>query len=202
MSTRGARDPNRVYWNRHTTRASRGQLLGNIDTAVVSVVLCNDATLPVRDIYFRRLMSLVPELPAILGTMENRASRRIPKGRGDILCCGGVYTKGDHAGRGFAKALSHWFMHAMAARGYRLINIFSPHPALSSIWENPPAPNTAWVATELDTTHCRPPINLAAVDCRRIFVDLSGGMGGATRSSGLGWAGVDGKRWDSRMRVV
>jgi hypothetical protein len=116
MSTRGARDPNRVYWNRHTTRASRGQLLGNIDTAVVSVVLCNDATLPVRDIYFRRLMSLVPELPAILGTMENRASRRIPKGRGDILCCGGVYTKGDHAGRGFAKALSHWFMHAMAAR--------------------------------------------------------------------------------------
>jgi hypothetical protein len=186
MSTRGTPDPNRVYWHRQATKTTRGQLLGDIDAPLVSVVLCNDATIPVPGIYFRRLMRLVPELSAILEAMENPASQQIPKGRGDIVCCAGVYTRGDHAGRGFGKAVSHWLMHAMAARGYRLISMLWPHPAVSGIWENPPAPYTAWVAAELDTTDCPPPINLAAVDCKRIFVALSGGMGGATGSSGLG----------------
>jgi hypothetical protein len=178
MSMRGTRDPNTVYWRRRTTKATRGHLLVDIDSCLVSVVLCNDATTPVPEVHFRRLMTLVPELPAILEAMETPASQQIPKGRGDIVCCGGVYTRGDHAGRGFAKALSHWVMHAMAGRGYRLINIFSSHPAVSNIWENPPSPYTAWVAAELDTTDCPPPINLAAVDCKRIFVELSGDVGG------------------------
>lgn len=201
--------PNRttVHWQPRTP-STRAQLLCDMDSSLVAVALCDDvADNCPWDLHdCRKLIKLLPQLPAIVTAMESAmddycAARKQPGGKGEIATCAGIYTKGDHTGRGFGRALSHRLMHEMARRGFYRMGILSLHPTLSTIWDYPPAPYRAWVAAVLNTAGCPPPLNLADVECKRIFVALSERPedDAVEAVSSLGGEGMDEEGYDSSM---
>ncbi|KAK4040949.1 hypothetical protein C8A01DRAFT_35005 [Parachaetomium inaequale] len=191
ISPRGHANPSSVLWACPDTRdeaPTKIKLLSQIDSPLVSVALSNDATDPQ---YFDGAGNWIPpairelcELKAMLRQLDTAPPKLWqPTERGQMLLREGTFTRSDYAGRGLAKALSYWLMDEMARQGYRTIEVDTYHPAVTKIWQNPPAPFAASVGCELlpgwsDTIAGKVLmgdnvlVDRLCVECKRIYVSL------------------------------
>lgn len=184
----GDPDPhNKVYWSKSESPwMNRAELLRRINTPLVSVVLCHDSTNPLRDEDYLPLTTFCPQLKTIKEALEALNHIRYvppPNRSNDIVWCSGVYTRAGFGRQGHATKLSKWLMREMARRRYRVINIFSAHPAHTRIWQSTEAPFIARLVSTLGPQTTKVVINgsdipnplhgSTGVACKRIHVYLS-----------------------------
>ncbi|KAK4151634.1 hypothetical protein C8A00DRAFT_35727 [Chaetomidium leptoderma] len=129
------------------------------DPPLASAVLAYDEADPIcaEELYDLRsvLPNLAPVATALVALDKTSPSLPSATSRGERLYVAGTYTREAYVGCGISKHLSHWFMHEMDRRGYRLIKTLSLHPAMTTIWGTPPVPFCAIMAATLDPAIAR-----------------------------------------------
>ncbi|EON97316.1 hypothetical protein UCRPA7_7141 [Phaeoacremonium minimum UCRPA7] len=145
----------KLYWDYSNLNATKEELLEQMDFPLVSIALSYDGNSPPG---FTEMKPLIDCLP-LLGTIYQQLAlldKRDPeswkaKNPGEVLQRCGTSTRADYEGQGIMKALAHFLMYEMAARGYRGIQIETSSDKAHRVWMNPPAPFKASLISELDS---------------------------------------------------
>jgi hypothetical protein len=173
-----------LRWNKEDTKAPKEKLLEQMDFPLVSVALSQDAakskpspdpsTPPCRS--FGQILDGHEAIRDNLSTENQKKGiawkpSKGKEGEGSVVKRSGTCTRSDHAGKGLAKALTHYVMREMYEKGYQAIQIDSGSDAVSKVWENPLGPYQVDVVSEFDTS-AHPKFKRAKVVNKRIWVTL------------------------------
>ncbi|KAL2194767.1 hypothetical protein P885DRAFT_71172 [Corynascus similis CBS 632.67] len=180
----------RLEWNFGDATATREQLLGQMDFPLVSIALSKDAAAPkpptaagVRS--WGDIVDGHNDISAGLKAGDARDQQIwVPEREGEVVRRSGTHTRGDHAGRGLARALAHRVMREVRddeRRKFRAILIHTGAEAVNRLWLHPPAPFHAELVSNFDTacfSKARDetgevvynPFGTAKVECKRIWI--------------------------------
>lgn len=179
----------KLYWDHTDIRATKHELLGQMDFPLVSIALSYDGINPLDKDKMKPLIQGLPLFATALVAIEG-CDKRDPaswkaKSPGELLLRNGTSTRHDYEGLGVMKALAHFVMLDAAKKGFKAIQIETAHDAVNHVWMNPPGPFRAELVAELDTktyeqsdgVKCKPFAPSQQV-MTRVYVTLSPGARG------------------------
>jgi hypothetical protein len=135
--------------------AESARLLEQLDFPLVSVALSYDAMDGLDYEKMGPLMACLPHFPLLYQILAARDKRdpnpSRPTSHGEILMRNATATRHDYEGEKLMSGLARWLMREADAEGFRGIQIETVHPAVQSVWSQPPEPYKGTIVSSFHT---------------------------------------------------
>ncbi|KAH8680772.1 hypothetical protein BX600DRAFT_428754 [Xylariales sp. PMI_506] len=148
----------KLYWDVTDETPDKDQLLEQMDFPLASVALAYDSINALDMSKLSDIISYLPEFGIVykvLGELDKRdPASWTATGPGQVLFRNATSTRAEYEGEKLMKLQAQYMMRKSAEEGFRGIQIECAHPAVTSVWSNPPAPFKGEIVAQFNTlTH-------------------------------------------------